>query len=164
MRSRWQVSFLIFAFFCGWYIVHAFAYAICTLCRHRFDSLCRHRCHRFETPWSQPSGEQLALEQERIANLSWKDLQPSWKAKFVRPRLPSHTLDPKWKEPADFKLGKSQATTTGSCQKTIQSRQPWPKAIQAPRSLSKQAQGADKAMFCLGELSISSRQVCAERG
>ena len=162
LRSRWWISFLIFALFC------LASFALLPLQYAPFAAIgsipfAAIGLIALKRQWSQPSQAKLQAEQDRIANLSWKDFAAELEAKFVSQGYQVTRLTQSEKSPADFKLEKAGHTTLVAA-KRYKAATHGLEAIQALVT-QQQVQGADKAMYvCLGELSIQAAKFARERG
>ena len=159
LRSRWWISFLIFALFC------LASFALLPLQYAPFAAIgsipfAAIGLIALKRQWSQPSQAKLQAEQTRIANLSWKDFAAELEAKFVSQGYQVTRLN---NSPADFKLEKAGHTTLVAA-KRYKAATHGLEAIQALVT-QQQAQGADKAMYvCLEELTTQAAKFARERG
>ncbi len=162
LRSRWWISFLIFALFC------LASFALLPLQYAPFAAIgsipfAAIGLIALKRQWSQPSQAKLQAEQDRIANLSWKDFAAELEAKFVSQGYQVTRLNLSGNSPADFKLEKAGHTTLVAA-KRYKAATHGLEAIQALVT-QQQAQGADKTMYvCLGELSAQAAKFARERG
>ncbi len=162
LRSRWWISFLIFALFC------LASFALLPLQYAPFAAIgsipfAAIGLIALKRQWSQPSQAKLQAEQARIANLSWKDFAAELEAKFVSQGYQVTRLNQSGNSPADFKLEKAGHTTLVAA-KRYKAATHGLEAIQALVT-QQQAQGADKAMYvCLGELTTQAAKFARERG
>ena len=162
LSSRWWISFLIFALFC------LASFALLPLQYAPFAAIgsipfAAIGLIALKRQWSQPSQAKLQAEQDRIANLSWKDFAAELEAKFVNQGYQVTRLNQSGNSPADFKLEKAGHTTLVAA-KRYKAATHGLEAIQALVT-QQQAQGADKARYvCLGELTTQAAKFARERG
>ncbi len=162
LRSRWWISFIVFVLFC----LASFAFlplqyapfvAIGSIPFAAIGVVALKR------QWGQPSQAKVQAEQDRLANLSWRDFSVELETKFVNQGYQVTRLNNSSAGPADFKLEKPGHTTLVVA-KRYKAATHGIEAIQALVT-QQQAQGADKAMYvCLGELTAQAAKFARERG